>query len=60
MLKFLNNNQGLIAAIAVIVGIVIAIIGFFVNKNVAKINQNQKSGDNSNNNQSGGDININK
>lgn len=60
MIEFLNNNQGLIAVIGVMVSIVIAIIGFCINKNIVKISQKQKSGDNSANNQAGGDINIKK
>lgn len=60
MFEFLNANEGVIAAIGVIVSIAIAIIGFFINKNITKIIQKQKSGDNSTNNQAGGDINIKK
>lgn len=58
MIEFLNANEGVIAMIGVIVSIVIAILGFFINKNIVKISQKQKSGDNSTNNQAGGDINI--
>lgn len=44
MIEILNNNQGVIALIAII----ITIIGFFItNKNISKISQKQKSGDNS-------------
>ena len=54
MLEILNNNQGVIA----IVAILITIIGFFItNKNISKISQKQKSGNNSSNIQIG---NINK
>ena len=60
MIEFLNNIQGLIAVIGVMVSIAIAIIGFCINKNIVKISQKQKSGDNSTNNQAGGDINIKK
>lgn len=58
MVNFLNSNEGVIAMIGVIISIVIAILGFYINKNVAKISQKQKSGDNSTNNQAGGNINI--
>jgi len=47
MINFLNTNEGIIAAVGVIVSIVIAIIGFFINKNVAKIRQNQSTGNDS-------------
>lgn len=54
MIEILNNNQGVIAIIA----IAITILGFFVtNKNITKISQKQKSGDSSSNTQIG---NINK
>ena len=60
MIEFLNVNEGVIAIIGVIVSIVIAIIGFCINKNITKISQKQKSGDNSTNNQASGNINIKK
>jgi len=47
MLNFLNTNPGLISAIEVLVVIIIAVIGFFINKNISKINQKQEVGDNS-------------
>ncbi len=54
MLEIINSNQGVIAIIA----IVVTIIGFFItNKNINKVYQKQKSGDNSSNIQIG---NINK
>ncbi len=54
MIEILNNNQGVIALIAII----ITIVGFFItNKNINKISQKQKSGDNSSNVQIG---NLNK
>ena len=50
MIEILNNNQGVIA----IVTILITIIGFFItNKNINKVSQKQKSGDNSSNVQIG-------
>jgi hypothetical protein len=50
MIEILNNNQGVIAIIA----IVITIVGFFItNKNITKISQKQKSGDSSSNIQIG-------
>ncbi len=52
--EVLNNNQGVIAIVAILV----TIIGFFItNRNINKISQKQKSGDNSSNIQIG---NINK
>ena len=54
MIEILNSNQGVIALIAII----ITIVGFFItNKNINKISQKQKSGDNSSNVQIG---NLNK
>ncbi|GAX61631.1 MAG: hypothetical protein K8F52_09475 [Candidatus Scalindua rubra] len=55
MIEFLNNNQGLIAAIGVIVSIVIAIIGFCINRNISKIAQNQDIKNNSKGLQGGRD-----
>lgn len=53
-INWLNANQGLLALIAII----ITIVGFFItNKNVSKIFQKSKSGDNSSTVQIG---NINK
>jgi hypothetical protein len=42
MIETLNSNGGIVTAIGVIVGVVIAIIGFFINKNITKIRQSQK------------------
>jgi hypothetical protein len=56
MIDTLNNNQGIIA----IMGILIAIIGFFItNRNISNISQKQESGSNSSNMQIG-NINSNK
>ena len=56
MIEFLNANEGVIAMIGVIVSIVIAILGFFINKNVAKISQNQNIKNNSKGLQGGCDV----
>jgi uncharacterized membrane protein len=42
MLEVLNANEGVIATISLVVVIVIAIIGFYINKNISKFSQNQK------------------
>lgn len=53
-INWLNTNQGILALVAII----ITIIGFFItNKNVSKVFQKSKSGDNSTTMQIG---NINK
>lgn len=44
MIEFLNANEGVISAISLVVGIIIAIIGFYINKNISKITQNQSVG----------------
>lgn len=50
MTELLNNNQGIIA----VIGILIAVVGFFItNKNISNTSQKQKSGDNSSNLQIG-------
>jgi nucleoside recognition membrane protein YjiH len=41
--EYLNNIQGLIALISLIVTIIIAIISFFMNKTVSQIKINQKN-----------------
>ncbi|MCK5123201.1 MAG: hypothetical protein KAQ87_03570 [Candidatus Pacebacteria bacterium] len=56
MIEFLNANEGVIAMIGVIVSVVIAIIGFCINKNIAKISQNQNVKNNSKGLQGGGDV----
>lgn len=55
MLNFLNSNPGLISAIEVLVTVIIAIIGFFINKNISKINQRQEIKNNSKGLQGGRD-----
>ena len=57
MFDFLNINEGVIAMAELIVSIIIAIIGFSINRNI-KISQSQSGGDNSANNQAGGNIKI--
>ena len=49
MIENLNNIQGFIALTGVVVSIIIAIIGFCINKNIKIISnqQKQKAGDNS-------------
>lgn len=56
MIDFLNSIQGLIAVIGVILSIVIAIIGFCINKNISKITQNQDVKNNSKGIQGGRDV----
>ncbi|MCK5029217.1 MAG: hypothetical protein KAR57_06255 [Bacteroidales bacterium] len=56
MIEFLNANEGVIAIIGVIVSIIIAIIGFYINKNITKISQNQNVKNNSKGLQGGGDV----
>jgi len=56
MIEFLNANEGLISAIGVIMSIVIAILGFYINKNIVKISQNQSTGNKGKENQAGNDI----
>lgn len=56
MVNYLNTNEGVVAAVGVLVSIVIAVIGFFINKNIAKIRQNQRVGNNSRALQAGGNI----
>ncbi|MCK5474955.1 MAG: hypothetical protein KAI71_00045 [Candidatus Pacebacteria bacterium] len=42
MIEFLNANEGVIATIGVIVSIVIAILGFYINKNIKIISNKQE------------------
>lgn len=56
MIEILNTNEGVISAVSLIVGIVIAIIGFCINKNISKITQNQNIKNNSKGLQGGGDV----
>lgn len=56
MIEFLNSNEGVISAISLVIGIVIAIIGFCINKNISKITQNQNIKNNSKGLQGGGDV----
>ena len=50
MIDYLNENQGVIAIISLIVSVVIAAIGFKINKNVNKIINVKKGQDVSGNN----------
>jgi predicted CDP-diglyceride synthetase/phosphatidate cytidylyltransferase len=56
MINFLNANEGVIAMIGVIISIIIAIIGFCINKNISKITQNQNIKNNSKGLQGVGDV----
>ena len=56
MIEFLNANEGAIAMIGVVVSVIIAIIGFCINKNISKITQNQNIENNSKGLQGGGDV----
>jgi len=56
MIELLNANEGAIAFIGLIVSIIIAIIGFCINKNISKITQNQDIKNNSKGLQGGRDI----
>lgn len=56
MIELLNANEGIIATISVIVSIAIAIIGFCINRNIAKIAQNQDVKNNSKGLQGGRDV----
>jgi len=55
LIELLNSNEGVIAMIGLIISIAIAIIGFYINKKVAKISQNQNIGNNSKGLQGGRD-----
>lgn len=55
MIEFLNANEGVISAVSLVVGVVIAIIGFLINKNISKITQNQSMKNNSKGIQGGRD-----
>ncbi len=59
MINFLNTNEGVIATVGVIVSVAIAIVSFFINKNVAEIKQNQSTGNDSKALQAGRDTNDN-
>ena len=56
MFEFLNANEGVIAMIGVVVSVIIAIIGFCINRNISKITQNQNIKNNSKGLQGGGDV----
>ena len=56
MIELLNANEGIIATISVIVSIAIAKIGFCINRNIAKIAQNQDVKNNSKGLQGGRDV----
>lgn len=56
MIEFLNANDGVIAMIGVVVGVIIAIIGFCINKNILKITQNQSVGNKGKGIQAVGDV----
>lgn len=56
MIDFLNANEGVISMIGVMISIIIAIIGFCINKNISKITQNQNIKNNSKGLQGGGDV----
>ena len=56
MIEFLNANEGVVAMIGVVIGAIIAIIGFCINKNITKISQNQNMKNNSKGLQGGGDV----
>ncbi len=55
MIEFLNANEGVIATIGVIISVIIAIIGFYINKNISKISQRQDVKNNSKGLQGGRD-----
>ena len=42
MIEFLNANEGVISATSLVVGIIIAIIGFCINKNIKIISNKQE------------------
>jgi hypothetical protein len=42
MIDYLNNNQGVISAISILISVVITIVGFFItNKNITNLKQQQ-------------------
>jgi len=56
MAEFLNANQGIVAAVGIIISIIITIIGFSItNRNITKITQKQKLKDSSKGIQGGRD-----
>ncbi len=45
MIEFLNQNQGLVSVIGIVISMIVTIIGFFItNKNITKIKQSQQLG----------------